>query len=330
MQGLRVMPEAWTDGYYFPAVYAPIVITVLFKTLWSVVHAATKFMEPFYQLQKEGGASAAESLLSDFLSSSLSTESVLNVFRKHWVMTLTSGVYALATVVMMIASEAMTIRSGNDCTTPEEPLKCDLQWVVDTIIARILQIFMAFSAAMILARIILNRKRSSGIFTYPGTIAAMAALLRKRSVVESFMHIEPEANTKSINKALSENYYGLRKFEQSPGIYSYGLVQIAAPVNDVWWAPANLKKTCKHLWSLINSYQPGPSPASKKPEVDTSVASTATDESLPDVIVEVRSEKPKFDPLEEGTVAKHETRCAHMPSHLFLWTICLLSIDKKQ
>ena len=305
-EGLIRMPEAFIEVDYFTATYMMVVVSVLFQSLWGIVHAATKMIEPFYQLHKEGGASAAESLLSDYLSAGPSMESVMNVFRKHWVMTLTSGVYVFATMGMMVASESMTIRSGNSCNTPDEPLKCDLQWVIDTRIARCLQVFMGLSAAMILARIILDRRRASGVSTYPCTIAATAALLRNPGIMNSFNHIDPEVKSKHIKKALSQNHYGIRRFESPPSIWSYGLVQIAAPKAPVWWHPGNFMTSMKEAWSSVKAYQPGPHPATVAPDQRPGAAPSSGSSEVAvvppatEVLVEESSTKHKVSPAREA------------------------------
>ena len=171
--GLVMMPDPFITVTHFTAIYMCIVVSVIFETLWGIILASTKMIEPFIQLHTVSGASASESLLSDYLSSGLSLESLKNIFRAHWVTTLSTGVFITATAAMAIASESMTIQSGNGCTTPEDPLKCDLQWVIDTKIARWLQALMALSAIMIMLRTVLGRNRVSGVLSYPCTIASI-------------------------------------------------------------------------------------------------------------------------------------------------------------
>lgn len=229
------MPGPFLQVDYFTGVYLCIIITVLFKTLWGIVLASTKMIEPFYQLHKSAGASAKESLLSGYLASGLSLESFKNIFRQHWVMTLTTAVYVVATASMAVASETMTIRSGNNCTTPDDPIHCDLQWVIDVKIVRALEGLMGLVACMILLRIIFSWNRTSGVYSYPCTIASMAALLSNPAITDSFLRIDPEARSKDIAKSLSTNHYALRQFETSRGNVRYGLTQIAAPQTSHWW-----------------------------------------------------------------------------------------------
>jgi Protein of unknown function (DUF3433) len=218
------LPGPFIQVDYFNGLFLCLVVNVLFKSAWSIVFASTKMMEPFYQLSKEGGASAKESLFSDYLSDGISLRSLQNIFSNHYVMNLTAFIYIFLTVTCSVASEAMTIRAG-DCQTKLGPQVCEPMWVVQVRVVRGLESFLAFAAAMIIVRIILSYKRPRGVFSYPCSIASMAALFSNQDAIDDFRQIDPQADNDALAKALAGNQYTLERYEMPSGIVRYGLTK---------------------------------------------------------------------------------------------------------
>jgi hypothetical protein len=78
------MPSELPPAQYLAVKFAPTVLAVIYGVFWQIVDIEVKRLEAFYQLSKEGGALAAESINVDYTTSF----SWLRPFRalrlKHW------------------------------------------------------------------------------------------------------------------------------------------------------------------------------------------------------------------------------------------------------
>jgi Protein of unknown function (DUF3433) len=214
----------FTPASYFCAMYLAIFVAVLFKVTWTIVFSSTKMMEPFFQLSRPEGASAKETLLADYLSSSLSLSSVRNVLDGHWVMLLTSSAYITTGLLPSLASGAMTVKAtaycGKNNTSP-----CNLVWILKVPVVRGVQALLSLAAIMVIALVILRRPRRSGVFSNPSSIASMAALFSHRGVLHDIRRLDPNATEDQIAEALSGNHYMMGSFESSPRRHRYGLMK---------------------------------------------------------------------------------------------------------
>lgn len=165
-------------------------------------------------------------------------------------MTLTTVVQLLFTVTVSVASESMTVRGQVACSKEYNPLPCDPVWIVEVIIVRTMEAVLALVAVMITAIIVLNWRRASGVFSYPCSIASMAALLSHTEVIEDLRRIDPNANSDAVAEALGGSRYTLENFESSPGVMRYGLSKTVATM------PPRRSQS-----SLGNDYAELPNPA---------------------------------------------------------------------
>lgn len=217
---------------YFNAMYFPILLAVILKSVWVVVFASTKMMEPFHQLSKPRGATAEDTLFADYLSTGLSLSSVKAVFQGHWVMALTTGVYVLFALLPSLAAEAMTVKFLAKCDTHSDigTVRCDPAWMVDVSVIRGIEILLGMMAIMVLVLVILQWKRKNGVMSDPSSIASMASLLHHPDVLADFQQIDPMANTDELSFLLTGNQFKLGTYESSPGQYRYGLIKTVGTV----------------------------------------------------------------------------------------------------
>jgi Protein of unknown function (DUF3433) len=212
---------------YFLSLYLPTLLAVLLQTVWAVVFAATKMMEPFYQLASPDGALAKDSILVEYLSSAMSISTLRTMLSGHWVMLLASVIYFSAGLLAPLASESMGVQPTATCHTAiavDQP--CAPAWIVFLPATRALEALLAFLLITVFLLLIISSRRMSGVYENPTSIRSMVNLLGEPAVQRDFQDIEPNATKSDVKKALSGNRYRLGYFEASPGFHRFGLTKV--------------------------------------------------------------------------------------------------------
>lgn len=211
---------------YFLSSYLAILIAVTLKLTWGLVFSGLKMLEPFFQLSKNGGASASESLLADYLSAAYGWNHIRHIFSGHWVMLFSTLCYLAMAALSPIASETMGITATEMCPTSGGGLQpCTPVWVLNKGPGRTLEGMLIFIAVLILLVIVFNFRRTSGIFSNPSSIATMASLLSHDDMIQELRQIDAGSSDKSILAALSGTRYTLMSYTDSAGIPRYGITK---------------------------------------------------------------------------------------------------------
>jgi hypothetical protein len=218
--------ENFTGADYFLAMYLPTFLTVLLRSGWAMIFAATKMMAPFYQLARRGGASAEESLLADYLSGGLSLHTLRAMWRGNRVLLLAGLVHLGTALVVTLAGESMSVRPTGYCHTHASTHQpCDPTWVINRPVVRIMEALLCAVFVLVVALLLHTRKRFSGVFTNPSWISSMADLLGHPAFVEDLRNIPPFATADEVKAALAGNRYMLAKFEVPGGRLRYGVIK---------------------------------------------------------------------------------------------------------
>ena len=225
------MGIAWTSIDYFYAMYLPVLLAVLLKSVWVIVFASTKMVEPFHKLAKPSGAAAEDTLFADYLSTGLSLSSVKAVFQGDWVMALTTTIYIMLAFVIALAAESMSIKFLGKCGNEgAKKYSCDPAWVVNISVIRGTEVILILMVIMMIILVILQSKRSNGVFSDPSGIASMASLLHHPETLADFQALDPMISSSQLQTRLAGNQYMLGTYESSVGQYRYGLIKTVGTV----------------------------------------------------------------------------------------------------
>ncbi|KAK4941313.1 hypothetical protein LTR10_018723 [Elasticomyces elasticus] len=218
--------DTFTHADYFFAMYVPTLLGVCLQSTWVVVFSTFKIMEPFYQLARPGGAPAGMTLTADYLSQGLSFIFWKAVLNGHWVLFLAGQIQFLLGLVVVLASDAMNVKATAYCKSEvSDRQPCSPVWVVNMPVVRFIEVCLIGCLSMVLAIIILNRRRVSGIFTDPSRIATTADLLVHEPLVQDLRSLPSAANKGQIQAELEASRYAIGVFEER-GIRKYGLVRL--------------------------------------------------------------------------------------------------------
>ncbi|EXJ76751.1 uncharacterized protein A1O5_01259 [Cladophialophora psammophila CBS 110553] len=217
---------AVTDVQYFRATYLPVLIAVILKLVWAIVFTSTKMMEPFYLLSREKGATAKESLLADYLTTSFSVEGIKNMFFSHPAVTLVSLAYICVSAVPAIATQSTTVRAIAWCRTPDlKAARCNPMGYLNINYTRALEAILSLVALVILLVIILSSRRRSGIFSNPSSIATMASLLSSEDFMEELRRIDQKSSRSFAGQLLDPYRYISSRHQTGTGYMRYGIVR---------------------------------------------------------------------------------------------------------
>lgn len=208
--------------HYFLALYLPKILAVIMTTLWTVIFAGLKLMEPFYQLSANTGAFASESMFGNYLASELNTSSLSAAFSGRWVLLLAGLILMVWAAIVALISESMAVVSRGTCTDLNHPElgshRCDPAWAVNEPILKVLLALtgLAFVLVLVLMLILAQRKRT-GLYHDPSSIAAMAELLGNPMVMEDLQAIKPSSSDREVKLLLGENRYRIGLYDASTG-----------------------------------------------------------------------------------------------------------------
>jgi hypothetical protein len=213
------LPIPVTAATTVAATFGSVTMSVLFKSFWCVVFASAKMMEPFYQLAKQGAKASAEaSILRPYLQGGIEWGD-LDPRNKRWAMFLTTFISILMGLQASVASEAMTIQAGSKCDTDNGTKLCDPVWVINSAVVRGLQASLIIGVLAIATLMWLNFNRSSGVTSYPCSIACMASILSNSNdeMTKTLRDIDPDAKDEAVKEAFKNKILAFERCETITG-----------------------------------------------------------------------------------------------------------------
>ncbi len=166
-------------------------------------------------------------MTADYLSSGLSTRFVTAVGEGHWVMFSAGATQLLLAACVSLISEAMNVKATAYCKTEvSDHQPCNSVWVVNLRVVRAVEVCLVGCFSMVIAIMIINHRRVSGVFTDASEIATMADLLAHPPLIQQLRDLPPEAKPDDIERELAASRYMLGTFEAN-GQQTYGMIRLA-------------------------------------------------------------------------------------------------------
>jgi hypothetical protein len=216
--------QSLTPGHYFVGLYLATLLAVFMKTLWTIVLASFKMMEPFQQLAKKSGAPTKASVFPNFSFPESFKTSPQKSSHINMITLISTTIHAIFMCITPLAAEAITVQRLHRCSTAFGPCPHDGWWAINRRSARALEVFLVFNCCLILALIFVKRNRPSGVYSNPWSIAAIASLLHHPDVLADFRRKDRKAPTKHSAETI-ESRYILASYRSIGGSYHYGLVR---------------------------------------------------------------------------------------------------------
>ncbi|KAL2115751.1 hypothetical protein VTJ04DRAFT_10006 [Mycothermus thermophilus] len=193
---------------YFAIKFLPMIVAVLYGVLWQVTFFDVMRLEPFYQLSKESGALAAESLNVDYLTQF----NLLRPFRalryRHWAVVVSSVASLLANTLVPTLGAATIFLSPDRETRLRFP-DGEKRFLVHHVWARLLIVTLVVIAALGCVLFYQLKSRRSGLLADVKGIAGLAAMATVSHILMDFKDMDV-ATHKDIHDRLKHRRYFLR------------------------------------------------------------------------------------------------------------------------
>jgi hypothetical protein len=199
---------------YFTFKYMPTLVAVSFGVLWQVTDFEVKRLEPYYQLSKEGGALAAESINVDYIT-------FFNFFRPFKALRLKHYAVAISSIATLLAVSAVpTLQAASINLQPNRQNRTanpheQKMIVIDPVYSRILSVILVLIAASGCVLVYQLQSRPSGLVADVKGIAGIAAMANRSHILMDFKNMDT-ASPEMIHKALKAHRYTLRNSSLAP------------------------------------------------------------------------------------------------------------------
>ncbi|KAI1424091.1 hypothetical protein F5Y12DRAFT_469819 [Xylaria sp. FL1777] len=195
-------------GLYFVFKFVPTIITVTYGVLWQNTDFEVKRLEAFYQMSKDGGALAAESINVDYITLFNFGRPLLALHRKHYAVFISSVATLLAVSLVPTLGAAALVLTPDRATRLSNPNELKVI-TVSAVLSRVLT--GTFFAIAILGCILFYQltTRRSGLLADVKGIAGLASMAVVSHIMTDFIDMDT-AKPKDIHHKLKNRRYELR------------------------------------------------------------------------------------------------------------------------
>ncbi|KAI1355168.1 hypothetical protein F5Y01DRAFT_199675 [Xylaria sp. FL0043] len=195
-------------GLYFVFKFVPTIITVTYGVLWQNTDFEVKRLEAFYQMSKDGGALAAESINVDYITLFNFGRPLLALHRKHYAVFISSVATLLAVSLVPTLGAAAFVLTPDRETRLSNPNELKVI-TVSAVLSRVLTA--TFFVIAILGCILFYQltTRRSGLLADVKGIAGLASMAVVSHIMTDFTDMDT-AKPKDIHHKLKNRRYELR------------------------------------------------------------------------------------------------------------------------
>ncbi|KAK1751234.1 hypothetical protein QBC47DRAFT_392538 [Echria macrotheca] len=207
-------PSDIPGGEYFAFKFLPMLIAVSYGVLWQVTDFEVKRLEAFYQLSKEGGALAAESINVDYIT-------YFSFFRPYRAFRCKHYAVAISSVASLLANAATpTLAAASLVLSPDRPTRlqfpdAEKQILIHPVWSRLQTVNLAVIAALGCVLFYQLQTRRSGLLADVRGIAGLAAMATVSHILMDFKDMDV-ATHEDIHHKLKDHRYVLRNSSLAP------------------------------------------------------------------------------------------------------------------
>ncbi|KAI1851031.1 hypothetical protein JX266_003696 [Neoarthrinium moseri] len=207
-------PEDIKPFDYFVLKFLPTIVTVTFGVLWSITDVEVKRFEAFYQMSKEGGALAAESINIDYITLLNFKRPFHAIKRKHYAVAVSSITSILAvSLVPTLGSAAIVL--GPDRATRHANLDVEKTITINPALSRLLTTTFVTIAVLGMVLFYQLERRRSGLAGDVKGIAGLASMAVVSHIMTDFKDMDV-AKPQDIHYKLRNHRYVLRNSSLAP------------------------------------------------------------------------------------------------------------------
>ncbi|KAM0287174.1 hypothetical protein ACHAQH_000488 [Verticillium albo-atrum] len=209
-----VSPSDLPAGKYFAFKFAPTLLSVLYGVLWQFVGIEVKRLEAFYQLSKEGGALAAESINVDYITSLNWWRPFRAIKLRHWAVAVSSVATSLAVSLVPTFGAASIVLSPGRAARMAHPDR-EKEILVDGLWSRLLISTLCVCAFCGCTLLYILQNRKSGLIADVKGIAGLASMAVVSHILVDFADLDVVSHY-DIHAKLKHRRYVLRNASLAP------------------------------------------------------------------------------------------------------------------
>ncbi|KAI1327247.1 hypothetical protein F5Y16DRAFT_421079 [Xylariaceae sp. FL0255] len=191
-------------AYYFIYKFVPTLVTVTYGVLWQNTDIQVRRLEAYYQMSKEGGASAAESINVDYITVFNFAIPIFSLHRKHY------AVFTSSIATLLAVSLAPTVGAASYIIMNDYVGGTNIKIItVDAIFSRLLTatfLVIALFGSILFFQLTTRR---SGLQADVTGIAGLASMAVVSHIMVDFQDMDT-AKPKDIHQKLKNRRYELR------------------------------------------------------------------------------------------------------------------------
>ncbi|KUJ23940.1 uncharacterized protein LY89DRAFT_662720 [Mollisia scopiformis] len=233
----------WPLWWVFVAGYLPLLLAIFVKIFWTSLYANVKLLEPFIQLSHPDGALASDVLHTFYLSSNLTPDPIMALFKGRWLMFWTSSAYLVVGLLAPLASEVLFLDLHYGCGS-------EMCWPpklsADGTVLRLLQGLLSFIAIMSLTIMFMVYRSTTGVYSNPSSIASIACLLHHPEVLDDFRSMNDNISSKSLKAHIGDKRYQLGMYQGQDRVQRYGIIP-ATQTYSPGWTQISLKPATESI-----------------------------------------------------------------------------------
>ncbi|KAH8881544.1 hypothetical protein GQ53DRAFT_754188 [Thozetella sp. PMI_491] len=199
---------------YFAFKFLPTIIAVSYGVLWQVTDFEVKRLEAFYQLSKEGGALADESINVDYITHFSFFRPFRALYCKHYAVAISSITTLLAMALVPTLSAATIVLSPDRDARMKDPLGEKLI-LVNAVWSRFLTAVLFIIAFLGCVLFYQLQSRRSGLLADVKGIAGLASMAVVSHILMDFKDMDVSTH-KDIHHRLKDHRYLLRNSSLAP------------------------------------------------------------------------------------------------------------------
>jgi len=207
-------PSEIPVGEYFAFKFVPTLVAVSYGVLWQITDFEVKRLEAFYQLSKENGAIAAESINVDYITYFSFFRPFRAFYCKHYAVAVSSVASLLANALVPTLGAACIVLSP-DRNTRSQNLDIEKTVRIHNIWSRFLTTVLFVIAALGCVLFYQLQKRRSGLMADVKGIAGLASMAVVSHILMDFKDMDV-ATHQDIHHKLKDHRYVLRNSSLAP------------------------------------------------------------------------------------------------------------------
>lgn len=215
----------FTIGDYFVGAYLPTLLAVIYGICWNIIFAGIAEIMPFFQLTREGGATAKESVCLEYQNAGLWHLLSTSISHKNGLVFAGTFITLIITATIAFAAQVFYIGISGTCRETGKGKDCIRYLGINRRLAWAECGMLAVILVIVLAIAFVRRRKSTGVYAEVTSIAGIAVLMQNPTVVAR-MRESVHNHRNKLNDTVTTKFGIGQSYHEGTG-WTYGFTIVA-------------------------------------------------------------------------------------------------------